>query len=79
MITETRQQAPATMQALQAWQDGISAILSCYNRQASQLDTFTVSVPRGAAEPTSQNRRSAPKQRSGHIKRPPFGADRAME
>jgi hypothetical protein len=37
MITETRQQAPATMQAFQAWQDGISAMLSGYNRQASQL------------------------------------------
>ncbi len=39
MTTESRQKAPAATQAFQAWQDGISSMLSGYNRQASQLST----------------------------------------
>ncbi len=37
MTTETRRQAPAGTDALRAWQEGITALLSGYNRQASQV------------------------------------------
>jgi hypothetical protein len=37
MTTENRRQGPAAGEALRAWQDGITAMLTGYNRQASQL------------------------------------------